>query len=51
MFDARSLVHTLRAAGFDRAEVSSYRISAIPEIDQIELEVRRRESIYVEAKK
>lgn len=51
MFDTRSLVHMLRAAGFENVEPSSYRISAIPEIDQIELEVRRRESIYVEARK
>ena len=51
MFDARSLIHTLRTAGFEHAEVSSYRVSAIPEIDQLDLEVRRRESLYVEAKK
>jgi predicted SAM-dependent methyltransferase len=51
MFDTRSLVHMLRAAGFEYVEPGSYRISAIPEIDQIELEVRRRESIYVEARK
>lgn len=51
MFDSRSLVHMLRATGFEQVEPSTYRVSAIPEIDQIELEVRRRESIYVEARK
>lgn len=51
MFDAKSLVHLLREAGFLRVEVSSYRKSAIPEIDQLELEVRRKESLYVEAVK
>src|ERR1700741_4050008 len=49
MFDGRSLVQLLRDAGFKRAAVSSYKASAIPEIDQIELEVRRNESLYVEA--
>lgn len=51
MFDTRSLVHMLQAAGFEHVEPSSFAISAIPEIDQIELAVRRRESIYVEARK
>ncbi|HLW86811.1 MAG TPA: methyltransferase domain-containing protein [Candidatus Sulfotelmatobacter sp.] len=51
MFDARALVHLLRNAGFENVEVSSYRKSAIPEIDSIELEVRRNESLYVEARK
>jgi hypothetical protein len=51
MFDGKSLVHMLRSAGFEHVEISSYRMSAIPEIDQIELEVRRRESLYVEARK
>lgn len=51
MFDAKSLVYLLQEAGFARVEVSSYRKSAIPEIDQLELEVRRRESLYVEAVK
>jgi SAM-dependent methyltransferase len=49
MFDGKSLVHLLQEAGFERPEVSSYGKSAIPEIDQIELEVRRGESLYVEA--
>jgi len=51
MFDAKALTHLTREAGFEQVEVSSYRNSAIPEIDQIELEVRRRESLYVEARK
>jgi SAM-dependent methyltransferase len=51
MFDAQSLVHLLREAGFEQVAVSSYRTSAIPEIDHIELEARRRESLYVEARK
>ena len=51
MFDGRKLVYMLREAGFKNVEVSSYRQSAIPEIDQIELEVRRNESLYAEARK
>jgi SAM-dependent methyltransferase len=49
MFDGKALVHLLREAGFAQAAVSEYKKSAIPEIDQIELEVRRAESLYVEA--
>lgn len=51
MFDGRSLVHLLNAAGFAKPEVSSYRMSGIPEIEELELEVRRRESLYVEARR
>jgi SAM-dependent methyltransferase len=51
MLDGRSLTHMLQSAGFRQVAVSQYRTSAIPEIDQIELEVRRSESLYVEAKK
>jgi hypothetical protein len=51
MFAARSLVHLLRSAGFDNPEVSRYRTSGIPEIEKIEREVRRNESLYVEARK
>lgn len=51
MFDSRALVHMLRRAGFENVEVSSYCKSAIPEINLIELEVRRNESLYVEARK
>jgi hypothetical protein len=45
MFDAKLMVHLLREAEFARVEVSSYGNSAIPEIDQLEREVRRRESL------
>ena len=48
MFDGKSLVHLLREAGFEYPAVSSFGQSAIPEIDRIELEVRRGESLYVE---
>ncbi len=51
MLDGRALVQLLRDAGFDKVAVSSFGKSAIPEIDQIELEVRRAESLYVEAEK
>jgi SAM-dependent methyltransferase len=51
MFDGKALVHLLREAGFERVEVSSFGVSAIPEIDALELEVRRRESLYVETRK
>lgn len=51
MFDAKSLMHLLREAGFEQVEVSSYGKSAIPEINQLDLEVRRNESLYVEAVK
>ncbi len=51
MFDSKSLVHLLREAGFEQVEVMSYGKSAIPEIDQIELEVRKQESLYVEARR
>jgi SAM-dependent methyltransferase len=49
MFDGKSLVQLFREARFDRPAVSSFGKSAIPEIDQLELEVRRGESLYVEA--
>lgn len=51
MFDGKALVHLLHEAGFEGAAVSSFGQSAIPEIDQLELEVRRNESLYVEASK
>jgi SAM-dependent methyltransferase len=51
MFDGKALVHLLREAGFEEPAVSSFGVSAIPEIDAIELEVRRGESLYVEARK
>ena len=51
MFDQRSLCHLLRQAGFANPEVSSFRRSLIPDIERIELEERRNESLYVEARK
>lgn len=51
MFDGRSLVHMLREAGFAAPEVSSFGQSRIPRIEEVELESRRRESVYVECVK
>jgi SAM-dependent methyltransferase len=51
MLDGKALVHLLREAGFEQVAVSEFRKSAIPEIPEIELEVRRNESLYVEAQK
>lgn len=51
MFDERSLVHLLRQAGFPQVEVSRFMDSRIPDIGDIELAVRKRESLYVEAVK
>jgi SAM-dependent methyltransferase len=51
MFDGKALVYLLRQAGFEKPAVSSFGVSAIPEIGAIELEVRRGESLYVEAHK
>ena len=49
MFDARSLVHMLREAGFSAPAVSAFGSSCIPEIADIELASRRSESLYVES--
>lgn len=51
MFDGKALVHLLREAGFANPQVSSFGKSGIPEIAQLDLEVRRGESLYVEASK
>jgi SAM-dependent methyltransferase len=51
MFDRRSLVHLLQSAGFANPLPRPFRESAIPEIERLELEVRQRESLYVEAQK
>jgi predicted SAM-dependent methyltransferase len=51
MFDERSLSHLLREAGFANPTARAFRESGIPEIDALELEVRRDESLYVEAQK
>jgi SAM-dependent methyltransferase len=49
MFDAASLVHLLREAGFPAPSVSAFGSSRIPDIAAIELESRRSESLYVES--
>lgn len=51
MFDERSLVHLLQQAGFAHVEVSRFMDSRIPDIENIELAVRKQESLYVEAVK
>jgi SAM-dependent methyltransferase len=51
MFDGKSLLQLLREAGFAQPEISEYGKSGIAEIDQLDLEVRRGESLYVEARK
>jgi|SRR5580704_3070103 predicted SAM-dependent methyltransferase len=51
MFDKRSLGQLLRSAGFPNPVAQPFRESAIPEIDRLELEVRRGESLYIEAQK
>jgi Methyltransferase domain len=49
MFDGKALVNLMREAGFEQPAISSFGTSAIPEIAQLDLEVRRGESLYVEA--
>jgi predicted SAM-dependent methyltransferase len=51
MFDERSLIHLLRQAGFAQIEASRFMHSRIPDIAEVELEERKRESLYVEAVK
>ena len=51
MFDECSLVHLLQRAGFARPEVRGFMDSRIPDIARIELEQRKRESLYVESEK
>jgi hypothetical protein len=41
----------LREAGFSSPEVSAFGQGRIPRIDEIDLESRRRESLYVECVK
>lgn len=49
MFDENSLAHLFREAGFRNPEVCGYLQSRIPDISSVELEARRRESLYMEA--
>ena len=51
MFDARSLLALIREGGFENAWVSRFGVSQIPGLLEVELEERRRESLYVEARK
>lgn len=51
MFDARSLVHMLKEAGFAAPEVREFGDSRMADIERIELESRRQESLYVECVK
>lgn len=49
VFDARSLCHMLREAGFSNPADKAFGYSRIPDIAAIELERRAHESLYVEA--
>jgi predicted SAM-dependent methyltransferase len=51
MFDEKSLLHLFRQAGFANPEVKAFMDSRIPDIAQVELEVRKNESLYVEAQR
>jgi predicted SAM-dependent methyltransferase len=50
-FDARSLTHLFRTAGFANPQVSEFGKSAIRDVHLLDIEVRRSESLYVEAQK
>jgi predicted SAM-dependent methyltransferase len=51
MFDRKSLPYMLKEAGFLSPEVSGFKNSRIPDIQDIELESRRAESLYVECER
>jgi predicted SAM-dependent methyltransferase len=51
MFDRRSLMRLFQSAGFANPVSRPFRDSVIPDIDRLELNVRQRESLYVEAQK
>jgi predicted SAM-dependent methyltransferase len=51
MFDERSLCHLLREAGFSDPRVAAFAESKIPDINDVELEQRKNESLYVEAER
>lgn len=51
MFDSRSLTELLRRAGFPAPKKCAFAESQIPDILGVELESRRRESLYVEGEK
>lgn len=49
MFDEKSLIHLFLQAGFASPAVMTFGESRIPDIAEVELESRKRESLYVEA--
>ena len=49
MFDEKSLIHLFLQAGFASPAVMAFGHSRIPDITEVELESRKRESLYVEA--
>lgn len=49
MFDARSLTRLFIEAGFTHPEVCGFKQSRIAEIEALELDQRKNESLYVEA--
>ena len=51
MFDERSLGHLFREAGFAKPELKTFMHSAIPDIAEVELAVRKDESLYMEARR
>jgi SAM-dependent methyltransferase len=51
MFDASSLTAMMQEAGFDAPQRSSFGASEIPDVIDVELEERRNESLYIEARK
>ena len=51
MFDEKSLLHLFRQVGFVNPEVRGFMQSRIPDISMVELEVRKRESLYVEGER
>jgi hypothetical protein len=51
MFDSRSLLTLLKEAGFSNVQERNFGDSKIPNLFSVELESRRRESLYAEAEK
>lgn len=49
MYDFSAIREVLHKVGFDEIQRSSYRKSSIPDIEYLDLEFRRNESLYVEA--
>ena len=51
MFDCSSLMDLLRRGGFADPRERTFRTSAIPNIESLEVESRKDESLYVEAQR